>query len=1003
MKKFVVTILVLLSVSLVFGEDKVGLGEDLGTLNSIINDEVKSRWELGFETLFPFRSSVKSIKYESDTLWIDFSPHLAYMPIRPETIENINDFLYEIVGEKYQKISVTIGEVPIEGFLLSPEGEYELKYKPVEPAGGVPVVRRVSQDIPELTNGLQGRHLLVSSSHGWMYDLEKSIRWEWQRSRLLTTVEDLHTLSYILPFLIPMLEQAGAVVYYIKDRDWQLNEIVLDDGDYKKPVPGVGRVSKRGRWDKSSLPGFETGLAPYPDAFNHHQAGTVHVKTTLDRETSTFQWKPSFPETGEYGVCVSYNASPDRASDARYTVYHLGGTTTFKVNQKISGNTWVWLGRFRFAEGYNPRMGRVELSNYSDEPGTTVCADAVKFGGGMGDVVREDEESGFPRYIEGARYWLQYAGAPSEYTYRMSSITEGYEGPDYADDFTCRPEWANCLYGAPNGPNENLEYKGFGVPIDLYFSLHTDAGINDGIIGTLLLYRTKDQHGNYDFPDGRSRQLNRQLADFIQTELCDDVRSLYTSTWSRRQLRDGNYAETRRGNVPSCLMELLSHQNFNDMKYGLDPRFRRDTMRSTYKGILRFLAQQYGFEPIIKPLSPSYLSLTHIDKDSVLLKWNPQSDPLEPTAEPSGYIVYQRIGDGGFDNGTYTENPKMTFDNLKSGEIYSYKVEAMNSGGRSFPSETLAASVHKKDLPKALIVYGFDRIAGPSYVDQPGYKGFDRDDKGVGYHYNFGYAGDQYNFGPKNNFVSNDQPGFGSSYGDYENELELGNTFDYTARHGKSFVNNGWTFDSVSDEAVENGMVDLSDYSIVDWILGEERTEYPHTGFVEAGTADKMINKFTTFTPLMQQKVKDYVDDGGKLFVSGAYVATDLFGMPNETEDDQKFLTDTLHIEYVENHGSRKNTLIPQKKGIFAGMEGLHFSKDIGEDGVYGVELPDSIDPAEGARRVLRYGDRRFNCGVAWESDKSKTLVIGFPFETIVGQKNRDEFMKRTLNFLAEN
>ena len=999
--KFLTSILIIFCITSAYGQDLSKPGNDFETLKNQINEKVRENWHIGYEILFPYRTSVTNIKYESDTLWIDFSEHLGYMPIRPEFIGEIYLFINNIIGNQYSKINITISNLPIEAYLLSPEGEYALKYSPVEPDGGVPVVRRIRPNVPQITHGLQDRNLVVSSSHGWMYDMEKSIRWEWQRCRLFTTVEDLHSLSYILPFLIPMLEQAGAVVYYIKDRDWQLNEVVLDDDDYKKPVPGVGRVSRRGRWNKTDLPGFKTGLAPYPDAFNPHKAGNVHIKNTFSRETSTFQWKPYIPETGEYGVYISYNAAPDRAGDARYTVYHLGGTTTFKVNQKISGNTWVWLGRFRFAKGYNPKMGRVELSNFSEEPGTTVCADAVKFGGGMGDIVREDEISGFPRYIEGARYWLQYTGAPPEYSYRMESITEGYEGPDYADDFTCRPEWANCLNGAPDGPNENLDYKGFGVPIDLYFSLHTDAGINDGIIGTLSIYRTKDQHGKDNFPDGRSRQLNRQLADFVQTAICDDARSLYTSTWSRRQLRNGNYAETRRGNVPSCLVELLSHQNFNDLKYGLDPGFRRDVMRATYKGILRFLAQQYGFDPIIKPLPPTHLSVKQIDKQSVHLSWKPKSDPLEPTAEPAGYIVYKRIGDGGFDNGTYTEETKMIFNDIKSGEIYSFKVEAFNSGGRSFPSQTLAVSVNKKDLPKALIVYGFDRISGPSYIDQPGYKGFDRDDKGVGYQYNFGFAGDQYNFGPTENFVSNDQPGYGSTYGDYENELELGNTFDYTARHGQSFINNGWDFDSVSDEAVENGLVSLEEYAVVDWILGEQRTEYPYTGFVSAGTADKMINRFTTFTPQMQQKVKEYIDNGGSLFVSGAYVATDLAGMPSGTTEDLEFMKNTLHIEYVENHGSRTNILLPHKKEIFDGLKGIHFSRGIGEDGVYGVELPDSIDPAEGGRRVLRYLDRRFNCGVAWESDKSKTLVIGFPFETIVGQENRDLFLERSLNFLA--
>ena len=32
-------------------------------------------------------------------------------------------------------------------------------------------------------------------------------------------------------------------------------------------------------------------------------------------------------------------------------------------------------------------------------------------------------------------------------------------------------------------------------------------------------------------------------------------------------------------------------------------------------------------------------------------------DSLEVTAAPTGYVVYTRIDDGGFDNGRYTDKP----------------------------------------------------------------------------------------------------------------------------------------------------------------------------------------------------------------------------------------------------------------------------------------------------------------------------------------------------------
>lgn len=72
----------------------------------------------------------------------------------------------------------------------------------------------------------------------------------------------------------------------------------------------------------------------------------------------------------------------------------MGGVTEFKVNQKIGGGTWVYLGTFEFDKGNND-YGMVVLSNESSEHGV-VCADAVRFGGGMGNISRGGKISGLP-------------------------------------------------------------------------------------------------------------------------------------------------------------------------------------------------------------------------------------------------------------------------------------------------------------------------------------------------------------------------------------------------------------------------------------------------------------------------------------------------------------------------------------------------------------------------------------------------------------------------------
>ena len=47
----------------------------------------------------------------------------------------------------------------------------------------------------------------------------------------------------------------------------------------------------------------------------------------------------------------------------------------------MGGKTWIYLGKFRFKSGQNYEIGRVELTNKSNDKDKYVTADAVRFGG----------------------------------------------------------------------------------------------------------------------------------------------------------------------------------------------------------------------------------------------------------------------------------------------------------------------------------------------------------------------------------------------------------------------------------------------------------------------------------------------------------------------------------------------------------------------------------------------------------------------------------------------
>ena len=102
---------------------------------------------------------------------------------------------------------------------------------------------------------------------------------------------------------------------------------------------------------------------------------------------------------------------------------------------------------------------------------------------------------------------------------------------------------------------------------------------------------------------------SRDLSDIVQTQIIEDLRQVYNPGWTRRGLWDRPYHEARRPNVPAMLLELLSHQNLADQKYGLDPEFRFNVSRSVYKGILKYLAYTENRDYIVQPLPVKNLAI----------------------------------------------------------------------------------------------------------------------------------------------------------------------------------------------------------------------------------------------------------------------------------------------------------------------------------------------------------------------------------------------------------
>lgn len=831
-----------------------------------------------------------------------------------------------------------------------------------------PLTRSLSSP-HEIKNGLQNRHIALWQSHG-LYYAQTAHRWEWQRARMFGTVEDLFTQSFVLPYLTPMLENAGATILIPRERDTQIHEIIIDN-DRSTPGSEYKELDGEKAWSDGEKAGFGHIQATYTNGENPFTQGTYRQTVTQRKgKESLIEWIPEIPESGNYAVYASYQSFPNSTEQALYTIHHAGGETTIAVNQTMGGGTWIYLGNFKFT-AHEQAHERIVLTNQSNKSGKIITADAIKIGGGMGNIARsplespypiEAETSGYPRFTEAARYWLQWAGMPDS-IYSKSAFHN-----DYQDDIYARPRWVNYLKEQAH------------IPIDMAFAFHSDAGTtpDDSIIGTLGIYMSKSNDGIYT--NRKSREIARDLTDMIQTQILSDVRKVYNPQWSRRGMWNQSYIEARIPDVPTMLLELLSHQNFADMRYGLDPRFRFLICRAIYKGMLRYICFQNKQEPIVQPLPPDRLYTELVETNKVRIGWKAVQDTLEESASPTAYILYSRKDSGGFDNGTLVKGEEIILP-IETGIIHSYKVAAVNKGGISFPSEIVSVyrSPKGEKDKTVLIVNGFDRISGPASFESAAdsLAGFlYAVDRGVPYLNDIAFIGDQFEFRRSATWNSNDNNGHGDSYNNYAGQVIAGNTFDYPFIHGQAMAETGYSFVSCSHKSLAEGVVKPDTYPIIDLILGKQRQP--------------------VITPVLQDTLRSYLAQGGNLLVSGTNLFSDSWG----NAQDRTFVEEVLKGKLASRNASKEG-IVNSCASPYGYINGRYTFRTRPNPICYSIESVDGVLPADKlAHTILRYPENNIGAGIVYEG-KYRTCLLSFPFEALQTPSERNRLMESILRFFS--
>lgn len=689
-----------------------------------------------------------------------------------------------------------------------------------------------NKDLPySIKGGLADRHLAVWPSHGYYFNLEQD-HWRWQRATMWSMVEDVLTAELTNHWLVPMLENAGAYVFEPRERDTQVEEVIV---------------------------------------------------TEPTRLGAQYCFTPKIVNAGTYGIYIRYK-KPTDSKEHSFTVVHGGVATHYAFQPQVLSGTWQWVGEADFTSS--------TVENYILTDTTTI--EAVRLGGGYGSIERYGQVSGLPRWTEGARYWLEYAHYPD------TIWSNNNDSNDYRDDLQSRGYWVNYL-------KEQL-------PIEMSLAVHTDGYSvpeDSAIIGTLALY---------------THRQNRDLTDYIQTQVVEDLRAVVDSNWTRRELRDAKYAETNYPKVPAVLLEVLSHKNLADIRYALDPKVQFTLCRAIYKGVLRGLNPNKNVT--VQPL-PVQLFKIERQGERWRLSWQATEDTLEPTATATYYVIYTRTNGGSWDNGTMVKNPSYVFE-PKRGTRYDFKVVAGNAGGVSMDSEVLSAYLAKPEEEKGnvIILNGFHEVSGPDWFVDSSFAGIMSGTYPIAAGTTRAYIGEQYVFDRSLDWVDDDNCGLGMCRQDHKGEVIQGNTFDYPCLHGQVLAKAGYSY--VSADIRAYGSIDTI-YDIIDIIGGLEKNE-----------------SIESFLASMEETEIPVLLSGAGL------------GTVSRPTDGKVRIT--------------KQEILP--------MAEIRFATRPNEDRLFAAWIS-HIVPTEGAEVIGRYGENGLPAIVQWKVESEfRRLIYSFPLES---------------------
>ena len=679
--------------------------------------------------------------------------------------------------------------------------------------------------------------------------------------------------------------------------------------------------------------------------YYYGKVGEVGYRWADACTTGTTAWasyRPAIPVAGEYPVYVWARPGSDRVPQL-YRVHHAGGVTDVRVDHRQVGNGWVWIGNYWFEAGTE---GCVNISNYA--PGFdngTIIADAIRFGNGMGDISRGTAgKSGLPRELEGSRYWTQ----------RMVMDSQGLSATIYD---SCSTGDQDDNVSAPNRMAYAMcRTNDWSRWHRLYLSFHSNAsGSQRGCMG---LYDTRVTG---DYLAGQ-KSLAKCIADSIVSNMTVAAdHGIVATPWQQDCTRvlGGTYGEINNGYIyqkmDNTIAEVAFHDKEKDAAIMKTLRGREWLARSALRGVLHHFVTRYASDSgltvreVYAPDAPIAVAATNSGLGKVTVSWKMPVGTNQLSHDHTGFVIYVSTNGYAFGNpvalSSAADEYSHMFTDLPAGNPYYFRVCATNVGGESLPSAVAGVGLSDDgSTADVLVVDGFRRVDG-SLTPTPYYNRLS------------GTYGNVAIVRPK-----------------------MINSFDYVKEHGNAIARAGRSFDFMDASRVTSS--DLARYPKVVWCLGEE------------STVDE------TFSYEEQQLIATYLANHGALLVSGSEIGWDLFAKGSAA--DKAFMTNWLHCTYVKDDGGSGE--VHGKSGTFLASTRADFNYTNNLPDIYSAEYPDSLAPVGEAFVAATYGGTSGTNGaiIACSNSICRTVVMGFPFETITDATRRKTLMTKILEWFDD-